>query len=262
MQLRRLVGALALVLVTAAPALAHFGMIIPDAPVATAAKRATTVTLSFSHPFEGYGMNLERPQAFGVLRVDGDKTERTDLLAALKEAKVMGKTAWKTDFTFPRPGVYMFTMEPKLYWEPEEDCYIQHLTKVVVPAFGNEDGWDTPAGLKFEIIPLTRPFGNYAGGVFTGVAMLDGKPVPGVDVEVEYYNAQGKYAAPTEFHVTQVVRTDANGVFTVACPLAGWWGFAALTTAPEQVKGPDGAMKDVEIGAVLWTRFDAFKSAK
>ncbi len=98
--------------------------------------------------------------------------------------------------------------------------------------------------------------------MFTGVAMLDGKPAPGVDVEVEYYNAQGKYAAPTEFHVTQVVKTDASGVFTVACPLAGWWGFAALTTAPEQVKGPDGAMKDVEIGAVLWTRFDALKPAK
>lgn len=262
MSVRSFAGALALVLVTAAPALAHFGMIIPDAPVATAAKRATTVTLSFSHPFEGLGMSMERPQAFGVTRVAGGHAERSDLLASLTETKVMGKSAWKTDFTFPKPGVYVFTMEPKLYWEPEEDCYIQHLTKVLVPAYGNEEGWDTPAGLKFEIVPLTRPFGNYAGGVFTGVVMLDGKPAPGVHVEAEYYNARSKYAAPTEFHVAQVVKTDANGVFTVACPLAGWWGFAALTTAPEKVKGPDGNLKNVEIGAVLWTRFDAFKAAK
>lgn len=56
-------------------------------------------------------------------------------------------------------------MEPKPYFEPAEDCYIIHYTKTVVSAFGLE-GWDRELGLKTEIVPLTRPFGLYAGNVF------------------------------------------------------------------------------------------------
>lgn len=70
-------------------------------------------------------------------------------------------------------------MEPQPYWEPAEDCYIVHYTKAYVAAFGEEEGWDEPAGLKTEIVPLTRPFGNYAGNVFQGQVLLNGKPVPG-----------------------------------------------------------------------------------
>ena len=43
-----------------------------------------------------------------------------------------------------------------------------------------------------EIIPLTRPFANYSGNIFQGRVLLDGKPVPGAEVEVEYYN-RGEY---------------------------------------------------------------------
>lgn len=262
MHLVRLAASCALALTLATPAFAHFGMVIPDAPIIDKAKRQTSVTVSFSHPFEMQGMDMERPQSFALLRQDDGKVERTDLLATLKEAKVMGKTGWKTEATFPRPGVYQFIMEPKPYWEPEEDSFIQHITKTIVPAFGAEEGWDTPAGLKFEIVPLTRPYANYAGNSFTGQVLLDGKPLPGAAVEVEFYNSANKYEAPTEQHVTQVVKTDERGVFTFTCPLAGWWGFAALTKGPEQLKGPDGKMKDVEIGAVLWAHFTPFKSKK
>lgn len=261
MKVSRLLAAALLVLGMAAPAFAHFGMIIPDAPAVTQAKKTLGLTLSFSHPFEGKGMDMARPQAFSVIRQDGDKAERTELLAALQETKVMGKAAWKTDFKVARPGVYQFVLDPAPYWEPEEDLFIRHLTKVVVPAFGAEDGWDAPAGLKFEIVPLTRPFGNFSGGSFTGQVMLDGKPAPGVIVEAELYN-KGKYAAPSEYNVTQAVKTDNAGVFTFSCPQPGWWGFAALTTDRDTLKGPDGGDKSVELGAVLWIYMDAWKQAK
>ena len=153
-----------------------------------------------------------------------------------------------------KPGAYQFVMEPKPYWEPAEDCFIIHYTKTVVAAFGGEDGWDEPAGLKTEIVPLTRPFGNYAGNVFQGRVLLDGKPVRGAEVEVEFYNRDGKYEAPNDYMITQVIRADADGVFTYGVPFAGWWGFAALNTAPEKMNR-DGAPKDVELGAVLWTEF-------
>ena len=103
-------------------------------------------------------------------------------------------------------------------------------------------------------MPLTRPFGNYAGNVFQGRVLLDGKPVSGAEVEVEFYNRDGKYEAPNDYMITQVIRADADGVFTYGVPFAGWWVFAALNTAPEKMNR-DGAPKDVELGAVLWTEF-------
>jgi cobalt/nickel transport protein len=84
-------------------------------------------------------------------------------------------------------------------------------------------------GLKAKIIPLTRPFGLYAGNVLQRLVKFKGKPVAGADVEVEYWNADKKVSAPNDYFFTQVVKTDKNGVFTFAVPKAGWWGFAAFT---------------------------------
>ena len=133
---------------------------------------------------------------------------------------------------------------------------LRHYTKVIVPAYGDEDGWDKPAGVKTEIVPLTRPFANYAGNTFRGQLLVDGKPAAGADVEVEYFNRDGKYEAPNDYFVTQVVKTDAQGIFAFTAPWAGWWGFAALTDADYKLKEA-GAEKDVELGAVLWTEFTA-----
>ena len=123
-------------------------------------------------------------------------------------------------------------------------------------AFGDDTGWDLPLGLTTEIVPLLRPFGNYAGNSFTGQVLLKGKPVPDCEVEVELYNRDGKVKAPSEYHITQVIKTDSNGVFTFTCPLPGWWGFAALNSADYTLKGPNGMDKEVELGAVLWIYFD------
>lgn len=249
-----LLGSLVLLLLCA-PAWAHFGMVIPDSSVIDQEQKTAAVTLSFSHPFENVGMPLEKPKAFGV----SFEGELQDLLASLQEVQVMGHKAWQTQYAFKRPGVYQFVMEPTPYWEPVEDLSIIHYTKTLVGAFGEEEGWDQPLGLKTEIVPLARPFGGYAGYVFTGQVLLDGKPVPGAEVEVEYYNKDGKYKAPSDYHVTYVVKADANGVFSVGCPLPGWWGFAALNEADFTLKNPEGEDKPVEIGAVLWVELLPFQ---
>lgn len=242
--------ALAVMLIfSASLAFAHFGMVIPDTSVIQPAKKTTGLTLCFAHPFEGNGMNLVKPQKFTVYH-DG---KATDLLSTLKPTKVMGHDAFKTNYTFKRPGMYTFVMEPVPYPEPAEDNYIIHYSKTVVSAFNEGENWNQPIGLKTEIVPLTRPWGNYAGNVFQGVVLLDGKPVPGCRVEVEYYNKDKKYKAPFECMVTQEVICDQNGVFTFACPLPGWWGFAALNDADYKIKG-----KVVELGAILWTQMKAY----
>lgn len=243
------------VLMQAMSAMAHFGMVIPETGIVTPEKKDVEMSLSFSHPFEGHGMVLEKPAAFFVMK-DGKKQ---DLLETLKPAKVMDHDSWSTSYTFKRPGVYQFVMEPKPYWEPAEDVFIIHYTKTIVAAFGDDVGWDEPAGVATEIIPMLRPFGNYAGNSFVGKVLLKGEPVANAEVEVELYNKDGQYTAPSDYHITQVIKADENGVFVFTCPKPGWWGFAALNEADYTLKLEDGTEKGIELGAVLWVHFDEMK---
>jgi cobalt/nickel transport protein len=105
---------------------------------------------------------------------------------------------------------------------------------------------------------LSKPYGLYAGNVFQGIVMLNQKPVPYAEVEVEYYNQDRSVAAPTDYMITQTIKADGSGVFTYAAPKAGWWGFAALNSADFTIKH-DGQDKDVEIGGVIWVKFHEMK---
>ena len=230
---------------------AHFGMVIPSRETVANKEQANIrLNLSFSHPMEASGMVLDKPAAFYVVR-DGNQQ---DLGSTLQATTVYGQQAWAAEYAIARPGLYQFVMEPAPYWEPAEDCFIIHYTKTYVTAFGGEEGWDKPLGLKTEIVPLTRPFGNYSGNLFQGQVLLDGKAVPGALVEVEFYNQNQNYLPPEDVFITQVVKADANGVFSYSVPFAGWWGFAALNTSKEKISH-QGEPKDVELGAVLWSHF-------
>jgi cobalt/nickel transport protein len=249
--LKTLTLVIAVSLFLAAPVRAHFGMVIPsDSMVMQGENKTVHLKLSFSHPFEGHGMELVKPGVFSVMA----NGKAIDLLGRLQQGQVMGHKAWFVDYKVSRPGVYMFYMEPKPYWEPAEDCFIIHYTKTVVTAFGDDEGWDQEIGLKTEIVPLSKPYGLYTGNVFQGIVKLNGKPVPYAEVEVEYYNQDGKAQAPTDYMVTQTIKADQNGVFTYAAPKAGWWGFAALNSADYKLK-QGSEEKDVELGAVIWVKF-------
>ncbi|MDY6844538.1 MAG: DUF4198 domain-containing protein [Thermodesulfobacteriota bacterium] len=237
-------------LVSSGIARAHFGMIIPSKDmVTTKDNKRISLDIKFIHPMEGHYMNMEKPTQFGVM-IHGEKT---DLHTILNEKKVKGTSTWNATYTIKKPGDYIFYMEPKPYWEPAEDCFIIHYTKVIVNAFGMEEGWDKEVGLKTEIVPLTRPYGLWTNNVFQGIVKVQGKPMPFAEIEVEYYNEDGKATWPADPMITQVIKSDQNGVFTYAMPKAGWWGFAALNEDEKKIeyKGKD---KSVEIGAVLWIR--------
>lgn len=243
-----------LILLSGTVAYGHFGMVIPSANNFTQDKRTAELKLSFSHPFELAGMDLVRPASFYVT-MNGKKQE---LGEGLKANQIMGRNGWHIDYTFKRPGVYNFIMEPTPYWEPAEDVFIIHYTKTTVSAFGDDQGWDEPVGLPAEIVPLTRPFGNYVGNTISGQVLTAGKPAASVEVEVELYDSDKRFNAPTEHHITQVVKTDSNGVFHFTCSQPGWWGFSALTEADYTLKNPEGEDKGVEIGAVLWVYLDSY----
>ena len=251
---RILIIAVAASLMLAAVSLAHFGMIIPSKEVVGKDDpREISLTLQFTHPFEGGPqMDLAKPDKFGVVVED----KVTDLTGTLSEKKVEGESTWETTYKITRPADYIFFMQPKPYWEPAEDKFIIHFTKVIVDALGAETGWDNPiaeaAGIPVEIVPLSRPYGLYASNLFTGRVFRDGKPVPNAEVEVEFWG-RGKTKAPTDSHIRQVIKTDPNGVFSYAMPKPGWWGFSAIMEGPESIKH-EGKDKKVEIGAVIWVQ--------
>ena len=236
--------------------MAHFGMVIPsDSMVMAGESRTVSFSLSFSHPFELIGLELSKPQ----VKIYGPQGDAKGLANQLVKTAFLSQSAWQFNFRIRQPGSFWILMEPQPYWEPMEDCYIIHYTKTMVTAFGDDEGWDRELGIKTEIVPLSKPFGLYAGNVFQGIVKLDGKAVPYAAVEVEHYNQNDRVQAPTELMVTQTVKADGNGVFTYAAPAPGWWGFAALNEANYKLKHQSGE-KSVELGAVIWVKFHKWKA--
>ncbi len=233
---------------------AHFGMAIASDPMVSQEEgRSVEVTFSFSHPFELIGMELVRPASVTVTH-DGETTDVTD---ALTPTQVMDFPAFTLEQRLARPGTHVFAMTPQPYWEPTEDAFITHYTKTYVSAYGGDEGWDAELGLKTEIVPLTRPFGLWAGNMFQGIVKLDGEPVPYAEVEIERYNSEGPVALASDLMITQVVKADENGVFSYAAPVDGWWGFSALNTAAEPMM-MEGTPKAHELGAVIWVHFEGW----
>lgn len=234
------------------PAFAHFQTIIPSTDIVSQETGPViTLDIAFTHPMEwGPIMEMGPPKKFAVL----SRGRSTDLLPVLKKAKREGKTVYSALYNFKKPADAIFSIEPAPYWEPAEGKMIIHYTKVVVSAFGAEQGWDAAVGLPVEIIPLTRPYGLWTGNLFSGMVKKNGKPVPFAEIEVEYYNANRTVKIPADPYVTQVIRADGNGVFSYAMPRAGWWGFAALVEGEQKMTGPQGTPVDVELGGLIWVR--------
>lgn len=240
-------------------ALAHFAAILPSSDIVMSSdERTLQVEVKFIHPNEGHYMDMVKPRRFGVMR----RGQTTDLLATLTAGSGRSKEQsgdfrfWTSSYTIKRPGDHTFFVEPLPYWEPAEDLFIVHYTKVCVHALGLEQGWDEPVGLETEIIPLTRPYGLWTGNLFSGQVLLKGQPVPFATVEVEYLNERavdGVVSPPSEPYITQVVKADRKGIFHYSMPKAGWWGFSALSEADWTIPR-DGIDKAVEIGAVYWVQ--------
>ena len=199
--------------------------------------------ISFVHPFEQTGMVMEKPEVFV-----NSKNNKLNLIQTIK----FNQKAWSSSYEIKTPGIYKFFVQPQPYFEPSEEKFISHVPKLIISSFGLEDGWDEPIGLKYEIIPLIKPFGLYAGNLFQGKVLHDGKAASNTEVEVELYNEFG-LKAPTNSHITQVVKTDANGVFSFVMNHKGWWGFAALIEEGE-LKHSDGKMYKIENGALIWVK--------
>lgn len=263
---KKIVALASLLVLCAVPAMAHFQMLYTPE---TALEKGGEIPLKivFTHPFEaGHTMDMDMPEKFVVVH----KGETTDLLKTLKPIKWKSLTnegkAFETTYALRGMGDWVFALSPAPYFEANEDAYIQQFTKMVVNAVGAPTDWDEELGLPAEIVPLDKPYGQWAGNVFRGIVKGDGKPVPFAEIEVEFLNhqpdmkansfaAKAEVETPQDAFVTQTIKADANGQFVYAMPREGWWGFAALGV------GPEDKFKDKELSqdAVIWVQTKAMK---
>lgn len=252
------------------PASAHFQMLyLGDS--ARMPGGALEALLVFTHPFSGGPtMEMGQPEAFYVLSQRGDDAapKKVDLLPGLKPIQWRGSEAGATAFTGAIPsaevrslGDYTFVLEPAPFFEGSEDKYIQQFTKTIVNIGGVPGNWDKDVGLPAEIRPLDKPYANWKGGVFRGVVLSAGQPVPFAEIEVEFVNRKPDAAAHSWVGEPEIeaphpslealsIRADATGTFVVGLPKAGWWGIGALDVGP--VKEHQG--KPLSQDAVIWVQ--------
>ncbi|WP_202973184.1 DUF4198 domain-containing protein [Psychromonas sp. psych-6C06] len=218
--------------------------------------------LPFTHPAaSGHVMNVAKPQAFYVIK-KGKQTDLINTISNIEWASSVDKgLAYQADVTLRGLGDYVFIVQPSPYFEKEEDIYIQQLTKTIVNVGNLPTDWNQDFGLTAEIVPLTKPYAIYEGGIFSAVVKSNGQPVPFAAIEVEFMNytpdmQSNAFAKtptmtpPADVFVTQTIYADANGTFHFSLLKAGQWGFAALGVGEQKTyKG-----KELSQDAVIWVQ--------
>ena len=137
----RILMTIGLAMLLAAPAHAGFGLLLPDSPIVDdPEKTSLNLVICAVDPATGAGIPIERPQVFTALRYSGDTLDRSEHLSVLDEAVAYGARAWTTNISLPHPGVYQLVMQTKAGWVPEQDKFVQYVTKVQIPAYGSAEG--------------------------------------------------------------------------------------------------------------------------
>ena len=219
--------------------------------------------ISLMRPREHAAQPMDMPQLFAVLRHDAGtrfvngtpQPERRDLLGDMEESLYLDTKAWGANVAIDQPGLYQFITETRPRLNAERQCFEQQYVKSILPVCGVEEGWERPAGLRLEILPLTRPFGLTAGSSFTGKALGPDGPLVNARVYMDRIRTEKK-TGPLPWQHDLEARTDADGQFTFIPGAPGWW--CCVVEVPGQpLKGPDGQPTPLILGSVLWLYVDA-----
>ncbi len=255
---------------TVSIARAHYNMLLPQTgPI----KKGDSVLLVYQwgHPFEHELFDAPAPEAVFAVAPDGKKIDLSKELEKFEIAGADGKkaTAYRFRFTALQRGDYVFVLRTPPIWMPEDQEFLQDTVKSVLHVQA-EKGWDTAAGLPFEVLPLTRPYGLQPGMAFQAqvetqppeesqrlrkdAVARGGKPFAGAIVEIEHYHATPPAMLPPEEHITRTAKTDPNGVLTCTLTDAGWWCLTARRDGG--VKQHDGMEYPLRQRSSLWVFVD------
>jgi cobalt/nickel transport protein len=233
---------------------AHFHILLPENG-ATKRDAAVLVAYAWGHPFEHQLFNATAPSRFSLLTPDG---KRVDLTDQLKKGRVDKEeaSALYLRFTPDQRGDYVFSATCPHEWMEEDGEFFDDFVKAILHVQAQK-GWDASAGLPFEMMPLTRPYGLKAGTVFQAQAIFDGKPLANALVEIERYNPQRPKELPPDEQITFTAKTDPNGVVTCTLPERGWWCITAQRSAGKRMH--DGKEYPVRQRSTLWVFVDGSK---
>jgi cobalt/nickel transport protein len=242
-------------LVLASPALAHYHLLLPD-NWSVKKDEATTLRLTFGHPFEHQIFDCAGAKQVQVRAPDGKVTDLTGklekvTLPGFEDRKV---TAWRLPFTPTQRGDYIVQAKMKAVWMEEEGEFWEDTVRVILHVQAQK-GWGEAVGDgDLEWLPLTRPYGLLPGVVFQA-GIRDGKgrglkPLVGL-VEVERYNLTTPKNLPPDEFITRTVKTDPNGVVTTTLHEPGWWCMTTSRLAGGMVER-DGKKGPLRERSTLW----------
>mgnify|MGYP001572156373 CR=1 FL=1 len=235
---------------------AHFQLVYTEQSIIPKSANVPA-KLIFWHPMSnGHAMDMLRPQDVAVIH----RGKRTDLTSQLSQTTFSGRhnqaVSWDVSVPIKRSGDYVLVVTPAPYYEESEGIYIQQITKTYLNRNQLPTDWQQVQNLKTEIRPLVKPYNVVVGTSFRGQILSEGKPVPFTEIEVEYLVAKpdmktGAVGSDASIEMPGgaiTIMSDAQGVFSMAIPKAGSWGFAALGS------GPDGSYQGKELSqdAVIW----------
>lgn len=102
---------------------------------------------------------------------------------------------------------------------PARERYSKHIKAIFQVGGTRTDAWQTPLGYAAEFVPLANPYTLKPGATLRLRCLVDGKPVANQLVLVG-----GRVGSTGDERLaSHSMRSDTNGVVTVAVPKAGRW---------------------------------------
>ena len=263
MLLKRSVTAVLLALFAHSSAGAHVQIFLPEifpSPAGPGALVQLDIRFVAHAMDNGPILPMQAPESVGVM-VNGQKIPLNE---SLRRIDPEGPTRYQAEHNIEQPSAHVFFLQPAPYWDAKEGVMITHYSKVTINScaaklptesslgWENWEGWDVRVGFPVEIEPLVQPTALWTGSLFRGIVLYDGEPAPFARVEVEYYDRKKKVKLPSNAFKTQILKTDASGVFSFVPVREGWWALSAIRQSDSTIEAPDGQQVPHEQGGVFW----------
>jgi cobalt/nickel transport protein len=239
---------------------AHYNMLLPEKH---SVKRGEPVTLLYQwgHPFEHQLFDAPAPQKLIALAPDGKMTDLTTKLANAVGFMGDGKQTYRVytlRFTPEQRGDYVLMLQSCPIWMEEEQLFFHDTVKVILHVQAQK-GWDAAPEIRWQLMPLTRPYGLQPGMAFQAAVRLgqlagQAKDAANLLVEIEHYHAAPPRKLPPDEQITRTAKTDPNGVATCTLTEPGWWCITAQRDAG--TRDHEGKAYPVRERTSLWVFVD------